>query len=304
VFVTTPNKPSAETISATKPSESGATLHGVVSPNGAETKYYFEYGTTESYGTKTAEVSAGAGTGYAEVTNVLTGLTANTKYDFRIVATNSHGTTDGANEKFYTAPVTGEAEFKPIPTKKKFTSTSGADRWMLPGEGGSLECSKSTSSGEITSATTLGKVVMQSTGCKLTIGDETCPMKSEGGGTEEIVTTSLKGELGIVATTEAASGIGLLLKPETGEVWTSLVETKCLGGSTVEGSLAGEVTSLSKQTTHGLDFVTSEYGAKQRIKEITLDSGELKKPKWDGFLTVMTLEQSNEVKFEEALEIT
>ena len=52
---TASGKPTVETKAATSLSETGATLNGLVNPNGAETKYSFEYRTTESYGTKTAE---------------------------------------------------------------------------------------------------------------------------------------------------------------------------------------------------------------------------------------------------------
>ena len=39
-----------------------ATLNGTVDPNGRATTWYFEYGTSTSYGSKTAEKSAGSGT--------------------------------------------------------------------------------------------------------------------------------------------------------------------------------------------------------------------------------------------------
>jgi hypothetical protein len=122
VFSTT-GKPSVETKPATSVSETGATLNGVVNPRGAETKYYFEYGTTESYGTKTAEVSAGSGTTGVEENKTITGLTAGTEYYFRIVATNTHGTTDGSNQRFMaTAWSVLEA---PIPTGASASSLEG-----------------------------------------------------------------------------------------------------------------------------------------------------------------------------------
>ena len=96
------SQPSVETKAATSVTETGATLKGIVNPNGAETKYSFEYGTTESYGSKTAEATAGSGTSNVEESKAITGLTASTTYHFRIVATNSHGTTDGSDEVFST----------------------------------------------------------------------------------------------------------------------------------------------------------------------------------------------------------
>ena len=71
-----------------------------MNPRGSETKYSFEYGTTEGYGFKTAEATAGSGTSNVEKSKAITGLTANTTYHFRIVATNSHGTVDGSDGVF------------------------------------------------------------------------------------------------------------------------------------------------------------------------------------------------------------
>ena len=45
--------PSAVTASATAISVNRATLRGSVNPNGVPTSWYFEYGTTTSYGSKT-----------------------------------------------------------------------------------------------------------------------------------------------------------------------------------------------------------------------------------------------------------
>jgi hypothetical protein len=101
VFSTT-GKPSVETRSATAIGVGKATLNGVVNPRESETKYYFEYGPTVSYGSKTAEVSVGSGITSLEESSVVTGLTANTTYHFRIVATNGSGTTDGADQMFTT----------------------------------------------------------------------------------------------------------------------------------------------------------------------------------------------------------
>jgi hypothetical protein len=94
--------PMATTGAATGVTEREATLHGTVNPEGKETKYYFEFGTTESYGSKSAEASVGSGTGSVEVSKTLTGLAANTQYHYRIVATSGNGTTDGTDKVFTT----------------------------------------------------------------------------------------------------------------------------------------------------------------------------------------------------------
>jgi RHS repeat-associated protein len=97
-------KPSATAEAATLVSETGATLKGQVNPNGAETKYQFEYGTTTSYGTKvpgTAE-SVGSGTTNVAVSKAISGLTGNTLYHYRVSATNANGTTFGLDETLVT----------------------------------------------------------------------------------------------------------------------------------------------------------------------------------------------------------
>jgi hypothetical protein len=94
--------PSVETVAASSIAEKGATLNGKVNPNGAETKAYFEYGTTTSYGSKTAEVNVGSGTTALEHSQAISGLSANTTYHYRIVATNASGSSQGADKTFTT----------------------------------------------------------------------------------------------------------------------------------------------------------------------------------------------------------
>jgi hypothetical protein len=90
-----------------------ATASGTVNPNGLATSWYFEYGTSTSYGKKTATKSVGSGTANAQVSGALTGLSAGTTYHYRLVATNSAGAARGADGIFTTptAPVavTGSA---------------------------------------------------------------------------------------------------------------------------------------------------------------------------------------------------
>jgi len=94
--------PFAESKEGTSTGETTETVSGALNPNGAETKYSFEYGTTTAYGSKTAEASAGSGTARVEESKSISGLTANTTYHFRIVATNSHGTSRGLDRTFKT----------------------------------------------------------------------------------------------------------------------------------------------------------------------------------------------------------
>ncbi len=80
-----------------------ATLEGTVNPHHAETTYYFQYGTTTAYGSETASMSVGSGTDNVPVEAGISDLSPCTEYHYRIVATNTAGTAEGANSIFSTA---------------------------------------------------------------------------------------------------------------------------------------------------------------------------------------------------------
>jgi hypothetical protein len=95
--------PVVVTGSATSVTQNAATLNGTVDPQGEATTYHFDYGTTNAYGLQTAETPAGDGSGPVAVQAALAGLTGNTTYHYRLVATNADGTTNGADRTFTTA---------------------------------------------------------------------------------------------------------------------------------------------------------------------------------------------------------
>lgn len=78
-----------------------ATLHGLVEPEGADTAYLFNYGTTIAYGSTTPERRTSA---TAQVAEPLTGLLPGTTYHYRLVASGSM-TTVGEDRTFTTPPV-------------------------------------------------------------------------------------------------------------------------------------------------------------------------------------------------------
>jgi len=88
--------------SAQGASTSGATLTGSVNPAGAATTWWFEYGPTTSYGSKTSSKSAGSGTAATGVSAAVEKLTAGTTYHYRLVAQSSAGTTRGTDVAFMT----------------------------------------------------------------------------------------------------------------------------------------------------------------------------------------------------------
>lgn len=103
--------PLAETRPAATASETSATLAGEVGPQGLESSYHFEYGTSTTYGTDVPVPDAAAGTGTAAVpvSAHVEALNPNSTYHYRLVATNAAGTTYGQDASFHTAPPTVSA---------------------------------------------------------------------------------------------------------------------------------------------------------------------------------------------------
>ncbi|HEY2045040.1 MAG TPA: NF038122 family metalloprotease [Candidatus Udaeobacter sp.] len=83
-----------------------ARVNGSLDPHGLTTTVYFQYGTTTGYGLTTAPHSH-TGNTFQNITADVSGLTASTTYHFRTVATNSAGTTYGADRTFRTLNPTG-----------------------------------------------------------------------------------------------------------------------------------------------------------------------------------------------------
>lgn len=100
--------PSVTSEAATGISKFKATLHGQVTPSfGNVTDCHFEYGTTIAYGSSApcAPASVGSGNNPVAVGAAISGLSFGTSYHFRLVATNSAGTTNGNDLEFTTALV-------------------------------------------------------------------------------------------------------------------------------------------------------------------------------------------------------
>jgi hypothetical protein len=95
--------PDVSTASASNIAASSATLNGTVDPNGRSTTFYFEYGTSTSYGSKTSSKSAGSATSAQPESAGISGLTAGRTYHFRIVAASDAGTAAGKDVTFTTS---------------------------------------------------------------------------------------------------------------------------------------------------------------------------------------------------------
>src|SRR3989344_1231554 len=83
-------------------SNSTSVVTGRVTPNGAPTTYWYEYGETSALGARTA--SQGIGSGWTAIPSpaYITGLRANTAYYFRLSAQNAYGTVNGGTYSFST----------------------------------------------------------------------------------------------------------------------------------------------------------------------------------------------------------
>ena len=95
-----PTLPTATTLAPGSVATTSAELKGYVNPNGSSSTVYFEYGTTTGYGSQTP--SGGIGTTAMNISTTVYGLTPGTTYHYRIVASNSGGTTRGADQPFTT----------------------------------------------------------------------------------------------------------------------------------------------------------------------------------------------------------
>ena len=100
---TLPTIPTVTTNSATYITSTSAILNGRVNPNGSNTEVHFEYGTTTSYGFSTPPEDIGADTSSVTVNASISNLVSDTTYHYRLTATNSEGTSYGADMTFYTA---------------------------------------------------------------------------------------------------------------------------------------------------------------------------------------------------------
>jgi hypothetical protein len=182
-------------------------------------------------------------------------------------------------------------EFKPVPTKKKFTATGGAMSMEFYGIGLKYECTKSTATGEVTGAHTLGNIVTTFTGCK----SEGAAIHSKGAKEGEIVTAALGGELGTV---KKSGTTGFLVGGKCCTTkWADILSSSGGNYGTIYGSVAAEVSGLKSSKTHKLYFTSS-------ITEITLDSGIVAEPELETDVAAGTFDTTDELTFEEALEVT
>ncbi|HMJ32839.1 MAG TPA: fibronectin type III domain-containing protein [Baekduia sp.] len=96
----TPARPAVTTGAVRGVTPTGATLTGSLTPHSAATTYRFEYGTTTRYGAGTPATAAGSGTRGVGASARIEGLSAGTRYHYRLTASNAVGSTTGGDRSF------------------------------------------------------------------------------------------------------------------------------------------------------------------------------------------------------------
>jgi len=194
-------------------------------------------------------------------------------------------------------------EFKPVPTKKKFTSTNGGTTLTGGGALVDITYAKGVTKGEITSSTTVGNVIETFTGCTgESSGGLECTAQTVGAKSGEIVSRALQGVLGAVKSSEAPSEVGLALwkqneKFSQGNQFT-LEATECAPETNILGSAAMEVTpTKKKQTTVKLVMIPHDV-------TFTLASGLKETSELEAWGHLVKENGTYETTFEEALEVT
>lgn len=99
----TPSAPKVVTDTSTSISDTTAVLTGVVTPQGAFTSYWYEYGTSQSLGSKITNQALGSGYSAIRAPGYVTGLIKDTTYFYRLVAENQYGKVEGGTYSFKTS---------------------------------------------------------------------------------------------------------------------------------------------------------------------------------------------------------
>jgi hypothetical protein len=255
-------KPTVETKPASPVGGAYATLNGTVNPNGETgNSYYFEYGTTTSYGSSTPKGILASGSEAVKVSKVIEGLAVNTTYHFRVVATNKSGTTDGADEVFTTTS-TEKPEFAIKAgeklTEARYSGTFHQAYWEVPNES-TFGCGdeKGLIEGQVLGTKTVtGKIAF--TNCKA--NGEACA--SEGAKEGEIATVELEGKL--VYISKASKSVGIDFKPKAGTV---LSKFTCLYRGEVTGSIIVPLTGPLNKLTR--EFGVAPLRQSRGVQEIS-----------------------------------
>lgn len=99
------SRPAVNTGGASAVTPQTATISGSINPRGVPTAFYFRFGTTKAYGTRTTTGDAGFGTKSVAASAQLVALRPNTTYHYQLVAFSTAGTTLGSDRAFKTPQI-------------------------------------------------------------------------------------------------------------------------------------------------------------------------------------------------------
>jgi hypothetical protein len=119
-FTTLFDPPSVTTKAASEVKKTTAVLNGTINTHESATTYHFEYGLKKGeYVSVSSGGSLGAGTENVSVKDEIKSLEPGTTYHFRLMATNSGGTTYGADEALTTSSLSWTTQTTPSPAGAK-----------------------------------------------------------------------------------------------------------------------------------------------------------------------------------------
>jgi len=274
----TPLAPTVLTGGASSLGQTSATLNATVNPNEeAVSDCHFEYGASPSYGSSVPCSSLpGSGSSPVPVSAPVAGLSANTIYYFRIVASNPGGTSYGNEQTFMTAAPelpelgrclklagkavgefttaactikstgenTGRYEWEPWPLAKNHFSVKGGAATFETAGKATVKCLQNTYAGEYTGSQA-ATVTIIFAGCQAS-GALGGKCQSEAAQAGEIIASPLEGKLGVIKAVPTPS-VGWDLKPVS---QPDLATFKCgESAMSVAGSVIAPVTALDKMAT-------------------------------------------------------
>jgi hypothetical protein len=118
------SKPTVTTKAASNVAQTTVQLNGTVNPNGAQTRYFFQIGTTSLYGSNSPETAVGNGTKVVNVSAQVSDLQPAQRYHYRIVAINSKGIAKGGDRTFKTKPQPLGLSLNPFANPLAFNTTT------------------------------------------------------------------------------------------------------------------------------------------------------------------------------------
>jgi hypothetical protein len=195
-----------------------------------------------------------------------------------------------------------EPEFKPA--SGTFKGTSGAGTLEAAKE--KIKCTADTSTGVISSATLVGGVTVDFTGCKsINSKGEECTASSVGSSTAGLLLTkTLHGVLGLILPKGTGSGVGLLLLPVENKKFVEVAENACSVATTVSGNLVGEVTPVGKSQTTGKLIFKKGAVEGESVKSFDPSTGGTVTPKLEAFGKEAGEETEESITWSAAVEVS